>query len=210
MCLWDAAFPTWVWTFFQTVAALWDDWPVLARDIRRYFSLVGVPSFAPAVAMANAEAAERALRLLSSSRQDDTTMPLLKENKENSAKWRREKSSKNKKIVNSTEINVSSVSLPLPFLSVQSHNLLSMMSQRALLPHTIKQQNTPIQVYVSLSQPIHRQFIPFQTRTKYNKDSSFPLDLNLNKGRVPRMEFWFLIIYFKISSLNRRDKWRQK
>lgn len=59
---------------------------MLARDIRRYFSLVGVPSFAPAVAMAKAEAAERALRLLSSSRQDDTTMPLLKENKENSAK----------------------------------------------------------------------------------------------------------------------------
>lgn len=58
---------------------------MLASDIRRYFSLVGVPSLAPAVAMAKAEAAERALRLLSSSRQDDTTMPLLKENKENSA-----------------------------------------------------------------------------------------------------------------------------
>lgn len=35
--------------------------------------------------MAKAEAAERALLLLSSSRQDDTTMPLLKENRENSA-----------------------------------------------------------------------------------------------------------------------------
>lgn len=58
---------------------------MLARDIRRYFSLVGVPSLAPAVAMAKAEAAERALLLLSSSRQDDTTMPLLKENRENSA-----------------------------------------------------------------------------------------------------------------------------
>lgn len=58
---------------------------MLASDIRRYFSLVGVPSLAPAVAMAKAEAAERALRLLSSSRQDDTTMPLLKENRENSA-----------------------------------------------------------------------------------------------------------------------------
>lgn len=64
------------------------DWPVLARDMRRYFSLVGVPSLAPAVAMANAEAAESALRLLSSSRQDDTTMPLLKENRENST-WRK-------------------------------------------------------------------------------------------------------------------------
>lgn len=51
--------------------------PVLARDIRRYFSLVGVPSLAPAVAMAKAEAADRALRLLSSSRQEDITMPLL-------------------------------------------------------------------------------------------------------------------------------------
>lgn len=40
--------------------------------------------------MAKAEAAERALRLLSSSRQDDTTIPLLKENKENSEgrKWK--------------------------------------------------------------------------------------------------------------------------
>lgn len=35
--------------------------------------------------MAKAEAAERALRLLSSSRQDETTMPLLKEKRENSA-----------------------------------------------------------------------------------------------------------------------------
>ncbi|TNN70102.1 hypothetical protein EYF80_019602 [Liparis tanakae] len=52
--------------------------------MRRYFSLVGVPSLAPAVAMAKAEAAERALRLLSSSRHEDTTMPLLKENRENS------------------------------------------------------------------------------------------------------------------------------
>lgn len=60
--------------------------PVLARDIRRYFSLVGVPSLAPAVAIAKAEAAERALRLFSSSRQDDTTIPLLKLNRENSTK----------------------------------------------------------------------------------------------------------------------------
>ena len=59
-------------------------WPVLARDIRRYFSLVGVPSFAPAVAIAKAEAADRALRLLSNSRHEDTTMPLLNENRENS------------------------------------------------------------------------------------------------------------------------------
>lgn len=51
--------------------------PALARDILRYFSLVGVPSLAPAVAMANAEAAERALRVLSSSRQDVMTTPLL-------------------------------------------------------------------------------------------------------------------------------------
>lgn len=51
--------------------------PVLARDIRRYFSLVGVPSLAPAVAIANAEAADRALRLLSSSLHEDITMPLL-------------------------------------------------------------------------------------------------------------------------------------
>lgn len=51
--------------------------PVLARDIRRYFSLVGVPSLAPAVAIAKAEAADRALRLLSSSRHEDITMPLL-------------------------------------------------------------------------------------------------------------------------------------
>lgn len=51
--------------------------PVLARDMRRYFSLVGVPSLAPAVAMAKAEAADKALRLVSSSRQDDITMPLL-------------------------------------------------------------------------------------------------------------------------------------
>lgn len=65
--------------------------PVLASDMRRYFSFVGVPSFAPAVAMAKAEAAERALRLLSSSRQDDTTMPLLKENKENSARGSKNK-----------------------------------------------------------------------------------------------------------------------
>lgn len=47
-----------------------------------------MPSLAPAVAMAKAQAAERALRLLSSSRQEDTTMPLLKENKENSAEDR--------------------------------------------------------------------------------------------------------------------------
>lgn len=61
------------------------DRPELARDMRRYFSLVGVPSLAPAVAIAKAEAAERALRLLSSSRHDDTNMPLLKEKRENSA-----------------------------------------------------------------------------------------------------------------------------
>lgn len=51
--------------------------PALARDILRYFSLVGVPSLAPAVAMAKAEAADRALRVLSSSRQDGITTPLL-------------------------------------------------------------------------------------------------------------------------------------
>lgn len=51
--------------------------PVLARDIRLYFSLVGVPSLAPAVAIAKAEAADRALRLLSSSLHDGMTMPLL-------------------------------------------------------------------------------------------------------------------------------------
>lgn len=51
--------------------------PALARDILRYFSLVGVPSLAPAVAMAKAEAADRALRVLSSSRQDVMTTPLL-------------------------------------------------------------------------------------------------------------------------------------
>lgn len=51
--------------------------PALARDILRYFSLVGVPSLAPAVAMAKAEVADRALRVLSRSRQDVITMPLL-------------------------------------------------------------------------------------------------------------------------------------
>lgn len=51
--------------------------PALARDILRYFSLFEVPSLAPAVAMAKAEAAERALRLLSSSRQEVITTPLL-------------------------------------------------------------------------------------------------------------------------------------
>lgn len=59
--------------------------PVLARDMRRYFSLVGVPSLAPAVAIAKADAAESALRLLSISRQDDI-MPLLHENMEKSTK----------------------------------------------------------------------------------------------------------------------------
>lgn len=51
--------------------------PALAKDILRYFSLFGVPSLAPAVAMAKAEAADRALRLLSSSRQEVMTTPLL-------------------------------------------------------------------------------------------------------------------------------------
>lgn len=51
--------------------------PALARDILRYFSLVGVPSLAPAVAMAKADAADRALRVLSSSRHDVMTTPLL-------------------------------------------------------------------------------------------------------------------------------------
>lgn len=51
--------------------------PVVAKDILRYFSLFGVPSLAPAVAMAKAEAAERALRLLSSSRHEVITTPLL-------------------------------------------------------------------------------------------------------------------------------------
>lgn len=51
--------------------------PALAKDILRYFSLLGVPSLAPAVAMAKAEAADRLLRLLSSSRQDVLTTPLL-------------------------------------------------------------------------------------------------------------------------------------
>lgn len=51
--------------------------PALASDILRYFSLVGVPSLAPAVAMAKAEAADRALRVLSSSRHDVMTTPLL-------------------------------------------------------------------------------------------------------------------------------------
>lgn len=51
--------------------------PALARDILRYFSLVGVPSLAPAVAMAKAEVADRALRVLSRSRQDVMTTPLL-------------------------------------------------------------------------------------------------------------------------------------
>ena len=54
--------------------------------MRRYFSLVGVPSLAPAVAMAKAEAADRALRLLSSSRHEDMTVPLLYENRENSGR----------------------------------------------------------------------------------------------------------------------------
>ncbi len=58
--------------------------------MRRYFSLVGVPSLAPAVAMAKAEAADKALRLLSSSRQDDITMPLLYVNRENSAQRERQ------------------------------------------------------------------------------------------------------------------------
>lgn len=52
--------------------------------MRRYFSLVGVPSLAPAVAIAKADAAESALRLLSISRQDDIIMPLLYENMEKS------------------------------------------------------------------------------------------------------------------------------
>lgn len=60
--------------------------PVLASDMRRYFSLVGVPSLAPAVAIAKADAAESALRLLSISRQDDIIMPLLYENREKSTK----------------------------------------------------------------------------------------------------------------------------
>lgn len=51
--------------------------PALARDILRYFSLFGAPSLAPAVAIAKAEAADRALRLLSSSRQEVMTTPLL-------------------------------------------------------------------------------------------------------------------------------------
>lgn len=51
--------------------------PVLARDILRYLSLLGAPSLAPAVAMAKAEAADRALRLLSSSRHEGMTTPLL-------------------------------------------------------------------------------------------------------------------------------------
>lgn len=51
--------------------------PALARDILRYFSLFGAPSLAPAVAMAKAEAADRALRVLSSSRHEVTTTPLL-------------------------------------------------------------------------------------------------------------------------------------
>lgn len=51
--------------------------PALARDILRYFSLVGVPSLAPAVAMAKAEVADRALRAPSRSRQDVITIPLL-------------------------------------------------------------------------------------------------------------------------------------
>lgn len=51
--------------------------PVLASDILRYFSLVGVPSLAPAVAIAKAEAADSALRLLSNSRHEDITIPLL-------------------------------------------------------------------------------------------------------------------------------------
>lgn len=51
--------------------------PALAKDILRYFSLFGVPSLAPAVAMAKAEAADRALRLLSRSRQGVLTTPLL-------------------------------------------------------------------------------------------------------------------------------------
>lgn len=51
--------------------------PALAKDILRYFSLFGVSLLAPAVAMAKAEAAERALRLLSSSRQEVITTPLL-------------------------------------------------------------------------------------------------------------------------------------
>lgn len=51
--------------------------PALARDSLRYFSLFGVPSLAPAVAMAKAEAADRALRVLSSSRHEVMTTPLL-------------------------------------------------------------------------------------------------------------------------------------
>lgn len=51
--------------------------PALARDILRYLSLLGAPSLAPAVAMAKAEAADRALRLLSSSRHEVMTTPLL-------------------------------------------------------------------------------------------------------------------------------------
>lgn len=64
--------------------------PVLAKDILRYgnLSLFGVPSLAPAVAMAKAEAAERALRLLSSSRHDVITTPLLKLKSGNSVERR--------------------------------------------------------------------------------------------------------------------------
>lgn len=55
--------------------------PALARDSLRNFSL---PSLAPAVAMAKAEVADRALRAPSSSRHEGMTMP-LKEKSGNSA-----------------------------------------------------------------------------------------------------------------------------